>query len=405
MVSSETHTNKTSAETTSIGFDYQFYFFLWKILSLNPNESVGLEVKDDIHTELNNNEQILYQIKHTIQTKADGTPSNMTQSDIDLWKTLSNWAKVISDKNDDRASVGKQLKFLSITSFVLASNKSESNSNSVLRKFSEYQAGSCALSDVKNVLLNISKKSSSPTISKYVADVLNLSGRVFSQFVKRMYFELGEDDIIRKCKTAIRAHMVSANKIDEVFAGIDSAVREDNFINIKNGKKIVITFEEFYAKYKKYYELSRNGSLTVTPFLGLLPEKLESQVFIQQMLEIGDVPLSDIESIAKFTRFRLKIKNNIERWLHQGELTIQEVESLERDAINQWENEFRKTYRQSVNETEFNDKGLSVLDELRGKTLRLAGQDMDAELSNGEFYELSNSPCIGWRKDWEKYKT
>ena len=47
----KTQIEKTAAETKSIGFDYQYYFFLWKLLSLETGESVGLEVKDDVHTQ------------------------------------------------------------------------------------------------------------------------------------------------------------------------------------------------------------------------------------------------------------------------------------------------------------------------------------------------------------------
>lgn len=65
MDKEKTQIEKTAAETKSIGFDYQYYFFLWKLLSLETGESVGLEVKDDVHTELNNGKQIFYQIKHT----------------------------------------------------------------------------------------------------------------------------------------------------------------------------------------------------------------------------------------------------------------------------------------------------------------------------------------------------
>ena len=50
MGKEKTHIEKTAAETKSIGFDYQYYFFLWKLLSLRKGESVGLEVKDDVHT-------------------------------------------------------------------------------------------------------------------------------------------------------------------------------------------------------------------------------------------------------------------------------------------------------------------------------------------------------------------
>jgi hypothetical protein len=132
MSNNKTHTEKTAAESKSIGFDYQYYFFLWKVLLLQPNESVGLEVKDDVHTELSNNHQVLYQLKHTIKKNKDDSIANLTTSDLDMWKTFSNWSKVISDENDSRSTIQAQLSFIEKTSFVLASNKSSNNSNKVV---------------------------------------------------------------------------------------------------------------------------------------------------------------------------------------------------------------------------------------------------------------------------------
>ncbi len=94
-----TQINKTSADKTAIGFDYQYYFFLWKILSLRTGQSIGLEVKDDVHIETDK-QNYFYQIKHSVQKKNDGGTINLTTSDEDLWKTISNWVKVIVDEND-----------------------------------------------------------------------------------------------------------------------------------------------------------------------------------------------------------------------------------------------------------------------------------------------------------------
>ena len=54
-MSNKTHIEQTSADAIAVAFDYQYYYFLFKLFSLNHGESVGLEVKDDVHTELNNN--------------------------------------------------------------------------------------------------------------------------------------------------------------------------------------------------------------------------------------------------------------------------------------------------------------------------------------------------------------
>ena len=134
-----THADKTSAEKKSIGFDFQYYFFLWKLLTLNKGQSVGLEVKDDVHTELEDDIQIFYQVKHTLQLNASGDPINMTSADKDLWKTLYNWTKVITDENADRQTISKQLEFVKKSHFVMWSNKGLSDSNSIIQNIESLQ--------------------------------------------------------------------------------------------------------------------------------------------------------------------------------------------------------------------------------------------------------------------------
>ena len=160
MKKEKTQSEIASAEKKSIGFDYQYYFFLWKLLSLETGESVGLEVKDDVHTELNNDEQIFYQIKHTIKKKADGSAANLTESDNDLWKTLSNWVKIITDKADDRADKNKQLAFIKKTCFVLASNKSSSDSNKIVKSIIDLHDNTITINNVKKTFNDFSKKCS-----------------------------------------------------------------------------------------------------------------------------------------------------------------------------------------------------------------------------------------------------
>jgi hypothetical protein len=103
-LSGKVFTEQTSAKDIFIAFEYQYYYFLLQILKLKHGESAGMEVLDDVHTTLQNNRQVLVQVKHTVQKGAQGHPINLTELDADLWKTLSNWTKVICDKKDNRSS-------------------------------------------------------------------------------------------------------------------------------------------------------------------------------------------------------------------------------------------------------------------------------------------------------------
>ena len=260
------------------------------------------------------------------------------------------------------------------------------------------------ISDIKKTFETFSGKSNDSNIMGYIKDVLRLEDGVLKKFLSKVFFELDEDDIIQKCKDAIKSDKIPENRIDDVFSNLDSSIRADNFIDIKNGKKIEIAFDDFYLKYRRHYDLARSASLKIKAFTGKLPDRLEEQTFIKQILEIKDVQSDNIEAITEYTRFRLKLRNNVDEWLQKGELTSDEIESLRNDAITQWKNEFRKGYRGDVDIKEYNSKGLGILDCIRDKKLRIADQDLETDMCNGEFYELSDTPEIGWRKDWEKYK-
>lgn len=401
----KTHTDLTSAETKSIGFDFQYYFFLWKLLSLRNGQSVGIEVKDDVHCDLNNDEQILYQLKHTIQTSSDGSPINLTTLDNDLWKTLYNWSKIISDKNDDREDINSQLAFIKKTTFVLASNKS-STENEFQKIITQVKSDN-KIVEARKKLNDLLEKTEDTKKQEYISTVLSLQDDVLLDFLYKIHFELNLDNVISKCKDAIRSDKILESKIDSVFTSIDSSIRQDNFIKVKNGGKITISFDEFYAKYRRLYDVARNDDLIFSSIDEpcLSSDKLESQTFIMQLIEIGDILQDDISSIANYSKQKLQIQSSFEAWLQTGELTKIESTRFQENAIQKWANIHRAAFRGVPIDTQDNLNAFKVLDDTRNCDLTLLGQPFNTINSNGYFYSLSDHPYIGWRKDWEKYKS
>jgi hypothetical protein len=45
------HQDKVSAGEIGIAFDFQFYYFLYRLLQMGKGESVGFEILDDVHTQ------------------------------------------------------------------------------------------------------------------------------------------------------------------------------------------------------------------------------------------------------------------------------------------------------------------------------------------------------------------
>ncbi len=388
-------TDSISADDKAIGFDYQYYYFLYKILTLKKGETVGLEVKDDVHTELSNDHQLLVQVKHTVQKKANGKLKNLTTLDSDLWKTLSNWSKIIVDKGAGRADTKEQLEFVRKTKFLLTSNKSEATENLYLEALDKPELG-------RKVIENIHEQASGETTKKRINDVLSLADAVLVLFLKHQRLELNEDSIIQRCKNAIEEKQIPPHRIDDLFAKIDSSVRESNFITVRAGDKVIISYDDFNRRYRRFFDLQRSDGLVIQQNYKSLPKRLKDQTFIKQLLDINDIKDDDIKSMTLYTQKLLTVEANLEHWLQHGDLTEDEINRFMEETSLIWNNKFRAIYRKEGHEKE---QALNLLDAMREERLSIAGQQMDVSFSNGEYYRLSDIPMLGWLKNWEeKYK-
>lgn len=394
-------TEKTSAGDTSIGFDYQYYYFLHRILNLGTGQSAGLEIKDDVHTELDADFNILYQVKHTVQTNASGAPVALSELDADLWKTLYNWSQVISDKVDGREEIAKQLKFAENTEFHLVSNKSHSKSNKFLQLAVDFQDGNGDFEPLRAHIDYLTNKTQDADIKKYILSVAQLDMVVRKKFFENIRLELELEDIIGRVKRSIREKIVDMEKVDAVFERLDSRIRSDNFLAVKNGQAIKISFEDFALRYAKIFDDARTKKLVHYRFEPELPDDIFAQRFIRRLLEIGAITDADNERAVEYTKYKLRISRNLERWVQEGNLVSDEVEDFHDEVYLRWENEFQGSFRSCKSLAEIIDSAMDLLTILRRERFRLSETDLDTRLSNGELYHLSDIGRIGWHKDWK----
>jgi hypothetical protein len=390
-----TVTDSAAADDKSIGFDYQYYYFLYKVLCLKKGETAGLEVKDDVHTDLANDYQLLVQVKHTVQENASGKPINLATLDSDLWKTLSKWSKIISDVTADREEEKEQLAFLRKTEFLLVSNKSETKGNEFLKVLENP-------TDARRIIGEIRTNAKGSKTLEHIDDVLSLDDDVLRLFMLNVGFELGEDEIIQKCKDAIESDKIKLERVDHVFRDLDSQIRQDNFMNVRNGEKITISFSQFQKKYRCFFDRERNTGLIVRKIYKKLPDVLAEQTFIKQLIDIGDLSADDVSRMARYTEYALRVESNLETWVQDGDLTPDDLDRFRDESQLHWENNFRFMYRGKEDDSSI---ALNLLHEMRKLISKVAGEEMDLLFSNGGFYLLSDIPEIGWLKSWEeKYK-
>lgn len=425
MTNLKTHQETTAAEDKSIGFEYQYYYFLYLILGLETGETIGLEIKDDIHIDFQNGNQTLLQLKHSIQTDANGKIINLRESDSDLWKTIYNWIKVINDEAEGRTNLGVQLEFIEKTKFILVSNKSYNTTNQFIVNLDKFKSGLISLEEFKEYIekkynTEISKKSKESDEkgeSKfliYIKELKNQDNKWLEAFFKNITLSLNEDDLIERIKLRIKEKFVPENRIEDVFSSLDSNIRSENYIAIKQRERIEYSFDKLYEKYTRCFLLGRTQRKIIRRHNPIISGNPEEQLFIKQLEDIEVISKTDDdyqEQIIKRTIAKLLIYNNLEQWKQDGELMSTEIDGFDRESIYEWEVVFDKTYRKlkrklksikEVDENEIIDLANSCLEEILSKKLSFDDTPLDLELSNGQYYLLSDNPKIGWRYDWDK---
>jgi hypothetical protein len=392
----------TSAYDKSIGFDYQFYFYMLLILDLRHNEKIGIEIKDDIHIELYDGRLILIQTKHTLQTKKDSSSINLTERDKDLWKTISNWVKVINECPD-------KSKFINNTTFQLISNK-VLGKNPFISSLIKLNNSDITVKEFKDYLQMLIDEGEDIVINDYIKTLIGLNNNLLQNFIKKIEFKLDEDNIIDKIKERILEKIFFKERVEDVFNDLYSELKSSEYLEVKKGIKTVLSFEDFVAKFRKCFKKGLNNKLPIRKFDVLAPLKIEDQKFIIQLVDIGDVNINDKDEILEYTIQMFQLINNLKKWEEDGDIVNYEIENFNKQTILIWRNSFREKFRtikakinnmEKIDESEIKYKAIECLDEMRKEILAIDDTILSLELSNGHFYYLTNNDQIGWHYEWQ----
>lgn len=387
----------TSASDKSIGFDYQFYYFMYLILDLRHSEKIAIEIKDDVHIEMADGKLILIQTKHTIQSN-----KNLTERDSDLWKTISNWVKVINEESDKKNFVKK-------TTFQLTSNKLFAK-NPFVAEIHKLLNNDKTIKDFKNYLQVLIDQGKDVTINSYIKDLKSLNNEILSTFIKNLKFDLNQDEIIDKIKKRILEKIYFKERVDDVYNDLYSELKTKEYLDIKKGIKKELTFEDFILNFRKCFKKGLNNKLPIRNFKINTPSEINNQNFILQLIDIGDIGVNDVDEMLEYTIQMFQLYNNVKKWEEDGDLLNHEIENFHKQSILIWKTSFRQKFREiktkiesevSVEQSEIKYKALECLDEIRKSILQMDETLLSLELSNGHFYLLTNNEQIGWHYDWK----
>lgn len=397
--------NEHTAGPQLIGFDYQFYYFMYLILDLNPGEKIGFEVLDDIHIELANGSIELLQTKHTIQKTPKGEIVNLTERDSDLWKTISNWILFLNNSEDKD-------EYLNKTVFKLVTNKSINN-NTFFENIIKLQRKEIKINAFSDYIKNLYANTDSEYIKSQIGSLKKLDNKTKSKFLNQIQIISEPENIINLVKKRIHKLIVKEERVEDVYSSLLSNMQLDKFLTIIDRKKFEISFEDYSRRYGTCFDYAYEKTVLPKRELNLiLPKDLKSQTFIKQLIDIGETFESDTDDILRYTTAMLKTFNSLNDWKDNGDILSTQIIAFDEDAIFIWNRIFKDRYRDyksKINRGEIlHDEilikqiAIECMSEVRKEKLKLKNDELNEELSNGQFYILSNEPRIGWHIDWEK---
>ncbi|MFM5603845.1 dsDNA nuclease domain-containing protein [Aeromonas caviae] len=384
--------NNTLADKTELGFEYQDLVFLKYLLNMKPSEKVGLEVIDDIHIDSVSNTLDLIQVKHSINNK------NLSEKDIDFWKTLYNWNELIHDDNQYK---DKNIKFIIFTS------KGVSNQPLMLELKKENKNTDLILKGINRICheVELSEQKKDPTkspnpIYKYTRPLSLLPQDDLRFIISRLYIEEDNDTIMNDIDSALSYYAVPKQKINSIRDHLLGSIKTFKFEKVLSGQKVEISYEEFrtgYINFNLLLQEIRTPNINIQRFYSYeVPENISfvKGIYASQLKDI-DITEEDIKNYGiSYIRSYCFIRELIDN----GEMLEFENSDLDSELKAKWRKIFRKNQYSSQSELE---RSRSILFESMDIDSNIRSTTLPTDISNGKLIELSDKPEIGWQENWE----
>ncbi|ENO76085.1 hypothetical protein B447_18583 [Thauera sp. 27] len=401
------HSDKIAADKTSLGFEFQDFVYIEKLIDLRPEQTLGLELHDDIHVETATDDAsikdlLLIQVKHSVD------PGNVTDRDIDLWKTIHNWLKLVPGLPPYRT-----------LTFQLYTNKSLNNQAFVSLLKAPRQNIQAIIEHIKNTDQEISaaeskkKPDESPNpLAKYVKSVSKASDEELKFIFERFEFHSDNSSIITRISSALRQLSIPKSRVEDTAKYVIGAFKQSKFSRIVKGEKVVITFDDFRTEmgFDRIVRSARAEPADFDRFVDIYysyerPDTLSfnNSKFHDQLKDIG---ISDEEIVDRGVEMILA-EQFMESLRDAGSFSASENSRLENKAVSDWQLLHNQSHRSTKEDDEaaHQQASLGCYDQTMRTPLKAGDIELPINLSCGKYIKLSNLPRIGWRKNWQsKFK-
>ena len=413
---------KHTAMPVIAGFAFQFYFFLYKLLTMEQGEVVSFEKLDDAATE--SKEAItFFQVKHTVKNAAalEGKGKLLTNRAPDLWKALDVWRKIVIMNGTEKRTKEEQIIYMNKHNFVLVSNKITTD-NILVQLCADVRNGTATQKDVDDILCKISaeaikRKADNEDISKTkalkkrnVQDMIDdlKAFELNSMFLKNIEFDLFSfDDIKQECLNHIIG-TIRFPKEDALAVLNDFTMEVLNDFNecAKVGKPLEYQYEYQLIRFERVFSFHREKKLDFRVDPETFKQDFLDLVCIKQLMKVNDIKSDEFDKIAKYTSYFLSFKNHYLDLIDNNKILFEEDESFKLDAITYWNTEFDYVYddvNEMTSEEDIIKMGKKLLHTVRSNKVNIRNEILINPISNGAYYYLSDECLIGWHHEWKTF--
>lgn len=392
------------------GIVYQYYVFLYNLLTMQRGEVVSFEKLDDTAKETPNF-IALYQAKHSVKYGIDGEETPLTNRAQDFWKAIDVWLDLIITDGDKKRTKEEQVRYINTHKFHYVTNKVPINNvfyKLCQKKDIDLQAIDCVLDVITGEGRNFGKKKDHGnyrSVQEIIDDLKTYELR--REFISNIEFEIESlDGLEAKCLDYLKNIWFKEEDSIRVFDDFKIEVNKDLTDALKIGNPLEYTHNQKIRRFQRVFQLHRSEDLNFRIVKEKFRPDFLNLVCIQQLMRVDDIKPSDTDRVAEKTSHYLSFKNRYQNMHDNYEILVPEEEMFNEEVMTAWNNEFQYAYLDTDETTPEKDivrRAAGLLRDIRKTDLTLCKQKLGFPISNGAFYFFSDECKIGWHKDWEKF--
>ncbi|MBI6150814.1 hypothetical protein JEP92_01815 [Serratia surfactantfaciens] len=373
----------TSALGQYLGYTLQTWRMLSYLLGSRPGMIVSLEEFDDISVFCPQKGIILEQDKSSISGN-----NPISNSSIDLWKTIYNWIVLIEEKKVEVA----RTKFKLYTR-----NRHESELIELFDKATNDDESFTAINKAMSIIENISNK----TLDKYLDKISKTEKNNLVSIIKNFTYLHGGGDLNEEIRVEISSLIgvppEYAVPLREHLLGWINGIITNK---IEKERKVSISFEifkkEIDAIVRKLDRKTIISSLVGECKVNELGD-YKNSTFIKQLNIIN----CDENEIIQAAIYKRRAEDNVIKWSEAGLVHQSSYIEFNSSLKMAWQNHsgIEKIVNPTVSKVNL---GRLILLKCFNEKIKLQGMDTEHYFIPGSYHQLSNSLEIGWHPEYKK---